>query len=314
MRLTRSVAAGALAALACATAVAATAVVAVAVAVTLPAASAGASSKPSITIGSTNFEEQAIVSNIWADVLQKAGYQVTVKPALGTRAIVVPALEHAQIDLEPDYAASLLGFLHGGNPQAAGDNISTAIPADNKALSQYGVTVLPASKALDTNVFAVTQATARKYHLTTLSSLKPVASKLTLGGPPECPTFAGCEAGLTKVYGLHFAGFKSLDEAGPLSVAALKNGEVQVVELFSSDGTVVSNNFVALTDNKHLEGADYIVPVIRKSVDTSGVAKVLNDIDAKLTTTAIAKLNLDVTSKQEQPAAVAQTWVNSVGG
>lgn len=281
-----------------------------------PAASASASSasKPTIVIGSTNFEEQAIVSNIWADVLKKAGYHVTVEPALGTRAIVVPAIEKGQISLEPDYAASLLGFLHGGNPQPAGDDITTAIPADQKALASYGVTVLPASNALDTNVFAVTQSTAKKDHLTTISSLKPYASKMTLGGPPECPTFAGCEPGLKKVYGLNFAGFKSLDEAGPLSVAALKNGEVQVVELFSSDGNVVSNNFVALTDNKHLEGADYIVPVIRKSVDTSGVAQALESIDAKLTTNAISKLNLDVTSKQEQPAAVAQTWVSSVGG
>ena len=130
----------------------------------------------------------------------------------------------------------------------------------------------------------------------------------------ECPTFAGCEPGLKSVYGLKFAGFKSTDEAGPLSVAALKNNEVQVVELFSSDGNVVNNNFVALTDDKHLEGADYIVPVIRKSVNTSGVASVLNKIDAKLTTAAISKLNLDVTSKQEQPADVAQTWLNSVGG
>ena len=285
----------------------------------VPAASAWAStsasaSKPTIVIGSTNFEEQAIVSNIWADVLEKAGYKVTVEPALGTRSIVVPAIEKGQINLEPDYAASLLGFLHGGTPQAAGDNIATAIPADQKALASHGVTVLPATKALDTNVFAVTDATAKKYHLTTLSSLKPYASKLILGGPPECPTFAGCEPGLKKVYGLNFAGFKSLDEAGPLSVAALKNGEVQVVELYSSNGTVASNNFVALTDNKHLEGADYIVPVIRKSVDTSGVASVLDSIDAKLTTSAIEKLNLDVNNQQEQPAAVAQTWVTSVNG
>jgi osmoprotectant transport system substrate-binding protein len=97
-------------------------------------------------------------------------------------------------------------------------------------------------------------------------------------------------------------------------VAALKNGEVQVVELYSSNGDVTSNNFVALTDNKHLEGADYIVPVIRKSVATSGVAKALNQIDAKLTTSALEKLNLDVTNKQEQPAAVAQSWVKSVNG
>jgi osmoprotectant transport system substrate-binding protein len=272
------------------------------------------SAKPAIVIGSTNFEEQAIVSNIWSDVLTKAGYTVKVEPALGTRAIVVPAIEKGQINLEPDYAASLLDFLNGGKTPAAGDNIATAIPADQKALASFGVTVLPASKALDTNVFAVTKATAKKYHLTTVSSLKPYAKKLTLGGPPECPSNAGCELGLKKVYGLTFAGFKSLDEAGPLSVAALKNGEVQVVELFSSDGNVVSNNFVALTDNKHLEGADYIVPVIRKSVDTPGVAKILNAIDAKLTTVAISKLNLDVTAKQEQPPAVAQAWVTSVGG
>ena len=305
MRLPRSLAVGALAALAATLAVPAA---------SASAASRASSSKPTIVIGSTNFEEQAIVSNIWADVLKKAGYQVTVEPALGTRAIVVPAIEKGQISLEPDYAASLLGFLHGGNPQPAGDNITTAIPADQKALSSYGVTVLPASKALDTNVFAVTKATANKDHLTTISSLKPYAKNMTLGGPPECPTFAGCEPGLKQVYGLNFAGFKSLDEAGPLSVAALKNGQVQVVELFSSDGNVVTNNFVALTDNKHLEGADYIVPVIRKSVDTSGVASVLNSIDAKLTTTAISKLNIEVTADQEQPPAVAQAWVREVGG
>jgi osmoprotectant transport system substrate-binding protein len=272
-----------------------------------------ATSKPHITIGSTNFEEQAIVSNIYGDVLKHAGFSVTVEPALGTRAIVVPAIEKGQIDLEPDYAASLLGFLHGGNPQPAGDNISTAIPADRNALAHYGVTVLGASKALDTNVFAVTQATAHKYHLTTLSSLKPYASQMVLGGPPECPTFAGCEPGLKKTYGLNFKSFTPLDEAGPLSVAALKNGNVQVVELFSSDGNVLSNNFVALTDNKHLEGADYIVPVIRKAVDTSEVSSVLNAVDAKLTTNAISKLNLDVTANKEQPATVASNWLKSVG-
>jgi osmoprotectant transport system substrate-binding protein len=272
---------------------------------------AASAKKTTITIGATNFEEQEIVANLYGDVLTHAGYQVKVEPALGTRAVVVPAIEHGQIDLEPDYAASLLGYLHGGNPQPTGDQIATAVAADQKALSSFGVTILPASKALDTNVFAVTKATASQDHLTTLSSLAPYASKLTLGGPPECPTFAGCEPGLKKVYGLNFASFKSLDEAGPLSVAALKNSEVQVVELFSSDGNVVSNNFVALTDNKHLEGADYIVPVIRKSVDTSAVRAALARVDDALTTDAISKLNLDVTADKQQPAAVAEAWLKS---
>jgi osmoprotectant transport system substrate-binding protein len=273
---------------------------------------AGASSK-TITIGSTNFEEQEIVANMYGDVLSHAGFKVKVEPALGTRAVVVPAIQHNQIDIEPDYAASLLGYLHGGTPQAAGDQITTAIAADNKKLKASGVTVLPAAKALDSNVFAVTKATAKKDHLTTLSSLKPYASKLTLGGPPECPSFAGCEPGLKKVYGLNFAGFKSTDEAGPLSVTDLKNNSVQVVELFSSDGNVVNNNFVALTDDKHLEGADYIVPVVRTSVATSGVKAALAKLNAKLTTNAISKLNLQVTSDKKQPAAVAKSWLQSQG-
>ena len=275
--------------------------------------SASDSSKPTITIGPANYEEQEIVANMYGDVLSKAGYPVKVEAPLGTRAVVVPAIEHGQIDLEPDYAASLLGYLHGGAQLPAADNIVTALPADRQALAKYGVTVVGTSQALDTNVFAVTRQTATRYHLTTLSSLKPVASQLTLGGPPECPTFAYCEPGLEKVYGLHFAGFKSLDTAGPLSVAALKNGEVQVVELFSSDGNVLSNNFVALTDDKHLEGADYIVPVIRKSVDQKALVTALDNLDAKLTTDAISKLNLEVTQQKEQPAAVASAWLKSQG-
>jgi osmoprotectant transport system substrate-binding protein len=274
---------------------------------------AGGSSatKPTITIGTQNFGEDEIVANLYGDVLSHAGYTVKVEPPLGTRAVVVAAIEHGQISLEPDYAASLLGFLHGGKVQAAEGQIATAVAGDQAALSSFGVTALPASKALDTNVFAVTKATASQDHLTTISSLAPYASKMTLGGPPECPTFTGCEPGLKSVYGLNFASFKSLDEAGPLSVAALKNGEVQVVELFSSDGNVVSNNFVALTDNKHLEGADYILPVIRKSVDTAAVRSALAGVDNALTTEAISKLNLDVTADKEQPAAVAETWLKA---
>jgi osmoprotectant transport system substrate-binding protein len=278
------------------------------------AASSAASSKPTIIIGSTNFEEQAIVSNLYGDVLQKAGYTVKVEPALGTRQVVVPALEKGQLDLEPDYAGTLLDYLNGGTVVAAGNNITTAVPALKAKLAKSGVTVLNPAPAVDTNVFAVTKATAAKYHLTTLSSLKSDASKLTLGGPPECPQNAGCEKGLESVYGLKFASFKSLDEAGPLSVAALKNGEVQVVELFSSDGTVVSNNFVALTDNKHLEPADHIIPVIRTSADSAGVAEALDALSAKLTTDQISKLNLLVTGPQkESPAAVAQTWLKQEG-
>jgi osmoprotectant transport system substrate-binding protein len=276
---------------------------------------ASASSKPTIIIGSANYEEQAIMANLYGDVLKKAGYPVTVEPATGTRSIVVPAIEKGQIDLEADYAGSLLNFLHGnGASLQAANSLTTAIPALKTALKPSGVTVLTPAPAIDTNVFVVTKATADKYHLTTISSLKPYASKLVLGGPPECPTNPGCLLGLQKTYGLKFSSFKATDEAGPISVAALKNGEVQVVELFSSTGAIQANNFVALTDNKDLEPADHITPVIRTSVDSPAVTAAIDKVSAKLTTDQISKLNILVTGpKKEQPATVAQTWLQQEG-
>jgi osmoprotectant transport system substrate-binding protein len=283
--------------------------------VSLAGASTPKASTPTIVIGSTNFTEQYIVANLYGDVLQHAGFKVQVKPNLGARQEVVPALEQGALDLEPDYAGTLLLYLNK-NAGSAANNITTAVPALDKALASHGVTVLKPANAIDTNVFAITKATAAKYHLPknpTLSDLKPYASQLVLGGPSECPANATCEPGLAKVYGLHFKSFLSTDEAGPISVADLKDNTVQVVEFFSSDGNIVHNHFVELADNKHLQAADYLIPVIRKSVDTPKVAEVLNALSAKLTTTALANLNLKVNDQHESAASVAHAWLVSKG-
>ncbi|MGA8296562.1 MAG: ABC transporter substrate-binding protein [Acidimicrobiales bacterium] len=267
---------------------------------------------PTIVIGSVNFTEANIVAYLYADVLKHAGFSVRTRLNLGTRTEVVPALEHGAIDLEPDYAGSLLLYLNSKAGSAA-NQISTAVPQLKSLLGKKGATVLNASNALDTNVFAVTQTTANKDHLTTLSSLKPYASKLVLGGPSECPTYALCQPGLEKVYGLHFKSFVSTDESGPISVAALKDGRAQVVEFFSSDGNIVENHFVQLIDNKHLQSADYVIPVIRKSFDTSAVATAINALSAKLTTTQLSQLNIDVNVKHESASSVASTWAKREG-
>jgi osmoprotectant transport system substrate-binding protein len=134
-----------------------------------------------------------------------------------------------------------------------------------------------------------------------------------LGGPPECPQNATCEPGLEQTYGLHFKSFESTDEAGPITVAALKDNTVQVAEFFSSDGNIVHNHFIQLVDNKHLQAADYLIPVIRKSFDTTKVASVLNTLSAKLTTTALSNLNIKVNDQHESVASVAKAWLQQKG-
>jgi osmoprotectant transport system substrate-binding protein len=264
---------------------------------------------PTIVIGSTNFTEQVIVATLYSDVLQHAGFKTKLRVNLGTRLEVEPALAHGALDLYPEYAGSLLVYLKPGDTAKA-TQLAADLPALRAALARQGATVLQPAPAIDVNVFAVTKATAAKYHLTTLSSLAPVAPKLTFAAPTECPKYAYCLLGLEHVYGIHFKSFVGV-ESEPTTAAYLKFGRVQVAEFFSSDGTVLENGFVELKDNRHLQPADHLVPLIRKSVATPAVARVLNALSAKLTTEQLERLNIAVNNKHENAVTVADQWLKA---
>ncbi|HWD25330.1 MAG TPA: glycine betaine ABC transporter substrate-binding protein, partial [Acidimicrobiales bacterium] len=125
--------------------------------------------------------------------------------------------------------------------------------------------------------------------------------------PTECPQNAFCEVGLKKVYGIKFGSFKGLEEN--VAVSALKSNAIQVAELFSSDGTVSANGFVTLSDNKNLQPADHIVPIILKKYHTAGIARVINGVDAKLTTSVLEQLNIAVNVNHKDAATVAKSWL-----
>src|SRR3989449_1387091 len=196
----------------------------------------------------------------------------------------------------------------------AGTDAAANVQKINARLASKGVKALDPSPAVDQNAFAVTKAEADQYHLTKLSDLTPtIASQWTLGGPPECPQRPFCQLGLEQTYGLKFKAFKSLDAGGPLTFAALKQGAINIGLVFSSDGGITANNFVVLQDDKHLEQADNIVPLIRSAVANSEVTSLLNSIDAKLNTPDLTALNKSADVDKQDPADLAATWVKGHG-
>jgi osmoprotectant transport system substrate-binding protein len=138
-----------------------------------------------------------------------------------------------------------------------------------------------------------------------------LASTFVFGAPPDCATNKFCAIGLKKVYGIEFKQIRTTDFGGPITVHALKAGTIQVGELFST--SVYDPGFVVLTDDKHLEASDNIVPVIRKAVDTPQIDALINAISAKLTTDQMLTLNKQVDISQQDPAAVATTWLTDNG-
>ena len=285
-----------------------------ALALSLVAAACGSSgspstttSKESLTFGAFNFNESAILMYMYGKALESKGYTVTYKANLGNREIVEPALASGSIDFYPGYAATDLEFINKGKGEANGDAQATTDKL-NTYLSAIGAKALNPSPAVDGNAFAVTKATADKYHLTKISDLAPVAGQMVLGGPTECPTRPFCQLGLQNTYGLHFKDFKALDAGGPLTKTALKNGDIDVGLVFSSDGGIAANNFVVLQDDKHLQNADNIVPIIRTAKLNSEITDLFNKISAALTTDDLTKLNKSADIDKQDPGDLAATW------
>jgi osmoprotectant transport system substrate-binding protein len=279
----------------------------------------GGAAKPDVVVGSTNFYEQITLGELYSQVLEANGYKVTRKFNLGNREIVYPAIKSGQIDLVAEYLATLLAFVDkdGKVAKPTTDKTETANGL-KKALDADQLTVLDAADATDQNGFVVTKDTASSKNLKKLSDLGPFAKDMTLGGPPECPSPQRpfCIPGLKTVYGLTFKDFKPLDAGGPLTVAALEGKQIDVGLLFTSDPSIVAKNFVLLDDDKHLQLADNIAPVVRNALlqkDDGTIKRLLNSISAKLSQAELNDMNKQVAVDKADSKVVAAAWLKKQG-
>ncbi|MDP9495177.1 MAG: ABC transporter substrate-binding protein [Actinomycetota bacterium] len=265
-----------------------------------------------IKVASFGFNESVIVAEIYAQGLEANGYEVERKLNLGNREVVKPALESGEIDLVPEYIGSVAGFL--GVEQSADSDATWE--AAKAAFEELGVTLLQYSPAQDKNAYVVTAETAAEFGLATVSDLQPVAGDLIFGGPPECPERDLCLKGLIDVYGLEFAEFKALDAAGPITIAALEGGEIDVALLFSTQGIIAEKGWVSLEDDKGLNPAENLAPAIRTAVvDAYGdeLVALLESYSEALTTEDLTELNKRADLDQEDPALLAEEWLTTFG-
>jgi osmoprotectant transport system substrate-binding protein len=257
------------------------------------------------------FAENQIVAEMYAQVLEHAGYQVERQLDLRSRETSQSALEAGQIDVKPEYLSSLLLFLDP-NAEASADAVDMA-RLNAQLLRPRGITLLAPSPAEDTNQFVVNAETAERFDLTTMSSLIPVADQLTLGGPPECPVRPFCLPGLSRVYGLVFNDFTALDAGGPLTVDALRRDDVQVGLLFSTDPRIEENAFVPLVDDRRLQDAENITPVIRSEKLNVEVRRLLDAVSAALTSDEMTELVGQVVIDGQDVATVATGFLTRNG-
>jgi osmoprotectant transport system substrate-binding protein len=270
----------------------------------------GAEEGDRVVVGAVTFAENQIVAEMYARVLERAGYQVDREFNYQDRERLLPDLEAGSIDLAPEYLGSLLAALDpDASPSSApAENVSQLEPL----LAEEDLTVLEPSEANDANAFVVTPKTAARFDLESVSDLEPHESELVLGGPPECPERTFCIQGLQEVYGIEFEDFRPLD-TGALTVAALQSGEVDVALLFSTSGVVGARGWVVLEDDKELQSAENITPLIASDVLNDEIAEALNSLSEELSTKEMTELNARVEAENEDFRAVAEDFLTGAG-
>ena len=265
-----------------------------------------------IVVGAFDFTEGAILASLYSQVLTSEGFDVSVE-TVATREIMEPALEQGHIDLVPEYQGTLLRFLR---PLTDVGTFPDQREALDEALETRGLVALESSPGQNQNVIVVTTQTASDLELSKISDLRPIAGDLTFGGPPECPARPLCLLGLEDEYGLRFANFVPLDAGGPLTLAALVGGEIDVGLLFGTDPAIDRDGLAVLEDDQDLQPKENIVPVLRRPVLTENgddLSDPLDELSAHLTTETLRQLNSQVLDAGLSPQEAARNWLKEKG-
>jgi osmoprotectant transport system substrate-binding protein len=263
-----------------------------------------------VVVGSANFPENEVLAEVYALALTKAGVKVTTKLNIGAREVYYPQVEKGAITIIPEYNGTLLSV--EADPTSTAKT-TAAVDAALAAKLPSSVEVLNPAAAEDSDGITVTQATATKDHLKSISDLTPYAKDFVIGGPSEFKTRTDGIAGLKSIYGLTFKSFDPLDESGPITLAALTGDKVQVADVFTTTPQIVSDKLVTLSDPKNLFAAQNVIPLIYKKAVTPTITSTLNAVDAKLTTAALLQLDIKVINDKEDYTTAAQAWLSSVG-
>ena len=263
-----------------------------------------------VRVASKNFTEQFVLAELYSQAMEAAGIKVERKINLGGTLIVHKALEEKQIDFYPEYTGTMLTAVLKMEP------MTDRAAVYNKVKEEYakkGLVILAEAPVNNTYNMVVTQETAAKYKLETLTDLAKVSKEMKLGAGPEFRDRKDGMPGLKQVYGIEWK--EDLQMAIGLRYQALQNKQIDVVNGYATDGVISALKLKRLKDDKNLWPPYYVAPVVRKEVLDANpkIAEIANRISAMLDEATIAAMNYKVDGEKMEPRDVAADFLKSKG-
>lgn len=283
--------------------------------------SPAASPKGTVVIGAADFTEIELMGQMYSELLTSKGYTTEMK-VVTNRELYEPALEKGEIDVVPDYAATMAEFLNAkvngadeatAHPVATSDATAT-VAALNQLGNPLGLHALTPAKAVDQNAFAVTQDYATEHHLTTLSDLGELHTPITLAAVEECLTRTFCGGVLKDDYGIDIKEVLPTGFGTVQTKTAVQKGDAQLGLVGSTDATLSDFGLVLLTDDKHVQLADNLTPVVgNKYADDPTLTGALDSLSDVLTTEDLTDLIRKVDAERQKAADVARQYLVDKG-
>ncbi|SEW40754.1 osmoprotectant transport system substrate-binding protein [Austwickia chelonae] len=273
-----------------------------------PGGVGGSPAAGQVLVGSADFSESVLLAEIYTGALKAKGVDAATKPRIGSREAYLKGLQDGSIQVMPEYTGALALFYKKDFAENDPDKVYEAL----QGLLPKELTVLARSAAEDKDSITVTKETAETHRLVTMSDLASKAGEFVLGAPDEFKSRSQGVPGLEKVYGINFKQVRT-PLTGQAAVQALKNGQIQAANIFTTDPSITQHGFVVLQDDKRLFGTQHIVPLVTKSAATDQVRRTLDGVSAKLTTDEVRSLVSKVDVDKEDATKVAQDWLTRQG-
>ena len=271
--------------------------------------STGSSENGSTTlvVGSQDYYSNEIIAEAYAQALEGAGFTVDRQMRIGQREVYMPELEAGSIDVFPEYTGNLLQYLDQNasarTSQEVYDALATALPMGLRALDQ--------SPATDQDSYVVTSTFAAEHSVTSIGDLAG-AGPLVLGGNSELETRPYGPMGLAQIYGVSVDFTPIEDSGGPLTIKALKDGDIQLANIYSSDPALAEGTLTVLEDPDGLFLASHVVPLASSRVNDDAAA-VINRVSAAMDAEDLVEMNRASTVEQKSASQIAHDWLISEG-
>lgn len=268
--------------------------------------------KPPVTIGDENLPEQFLLGQLYYQALKAQGFQVTLNQSIGPTQVVQQALATGQLAMYPEYLDTWDHDVAGIQDQFR--TRSAAYAAGLRYARAHGLTLLNPTPFSDTGAIAVAFDYAVQNGVQSVSDLVKVTPQLTLGGPPQFQQSPTGLPWLESTYGVVPAAFKPLEIGAEYQ--ALDQGTVQAAVVNTTDPQLLSGSYPLLRDPENMFGWGNVVPVAsQRALAAEGPVfeATIDHVSALLTLDAMRELNAQVVLYNQDPATVAQQFLQAQG-